>query len=163
MRKAVIVSFLFAGLLLLLLIGFPFVGSPTKPKVTVTLLGYTNEVSGRFARFAITNEASFAVIRHVGYALQAPSGEHRWTNSYDGWFTGQGNLGSGDSEVLMVAVPTNQPTWRLSLRVLQDVSFPTLMMRKARAKLQNTRNAGTSQRRDYHNPQYAVSSDWIVE
>ena len=99
------------------------------PSVMVTFLGYTNDATaGLFARFAVTNTSPGPVIRHVGYRLQAPATTPgRWTNVSDGWFTNQANLRSGASEVVLVAVPTNLPIWRLSLTALLDEPIIMIM------------------------------------
>jgi hypothetical protein len=161
MRKLIIVfSLILAGLIAYLL-AFPF-GAYPKPKVTVSLLGIENGATGRQARFVVTNESTFAVIRSVEYHLHAQTSEHGWANLIEDWFKGQGNLLPEGSEILIVPIPTNPPPWRLSLKVVQDVSLPTLMMRKARAKLRNaTQRDG--QNRDYHNPRHTVNSDWITD
>ena len=95
---------------------------PAAPKVTVTFLGYTNSAaSGFLACFAVINASPGPVIRHVGYNLQSPATTtSRWMRLSEGWFTNQGNLKVGDSEVVLVPVPTNVPAWRLSLTVLRD-------------------------------------------
>jgi hypothetical protein len=161
MRKFIIVfSLLLVGLLAFML-AFPFGASP-KPKVTVSFLGMENGATGSHARFVVTNESSFSLIRHVGYHLHAQTSEHGWTNLNEDWFKGQGNLPPGGFEILVVPISTNPPLWRLSLKVVQDVSFPTLMMRKARAKIWNALQRD-GQSRDYHNPRHTVNSDWITE
>jgi hypothetical protein len=96
--------------------------SVASPKVTVTFLGYTNSVaSGLQARFAVTNASPGPVIRHVGYRLQVPAkSPGRWNVLSRGWFGNQGDLNSGAGEVLLAPVPTNAPSWRLSLTVLRN-------------------------------------------
>ena len=49
-----------------------------------------------------------------------------WGEVSEGWFTNQGNLKVGDSEVILVPVPTNAPAWRLFLTVLRDEPFRML-------------------------------------
>src|SRR4051812_43676748 len=43
------------------------------PKISVTLLGYTNDATGsQLATFAVTNLSQTAVIREAGYWIQSP-------------------------------------------------------------------------------------------
>ena len=98
---------------------------PPAPKVTVTFLDYSNSAaSGLLACFAVTNASPDPVIRYGNYRLQSPATTSgRWTILSVGNFTNQGNLKAGDSEVILVSVPTNAPAWRLSLTVSQDEPF----------------------------------------
>ena len=95
---------------------------PPAPKVTVTFLGYSNSAaSGLLACFAVTNASPGPVIRYVNYGLQSPATTSgRWATLSAGNFTNQGNLKAGDSEVILVSVPTHAPAWRLSLTVSRD-------------------------------------------
>jgi hypothetical protein len=162
MRKTGIAILLLCVMAMVFLIVTPVSPTP-RPKVRIALQGYTNEASGRFAIFVITNQSAFSVIRHVGYTLEAPAGEYQWTNCYEGWFLGQKNLKPLEYEVLIIPIPTNQPAWRLSLNTLQNVSLPTLMMRKTRTTLRNVVGLGAGQNRTYSNPHYSTKSDWIGE
>jgi hypothetical protein len=120
------------GTLLILGVNTPRPSAP--PSVLVTFLGYTNNpTAGFIALFAVTNASPGPIIRHVGYSLQVPAAtRRRWTNTSKGWFTNQGNLRAGAGEVLLVAAPTNLPTWRLSLTVLRDQPIRMTMRSLAR-------------------------------
>lgn len=130
-----------AGLMLLAACGAFLIVSATgqgpsaAPSVMVTFLGYTNDAAaGLFAHFGVTNASPGPVIRHVGFRLQAPAtAQGRWMNVSDAWFTNQANLRAGASEVVLVAVPTNLPAWRLSLTVLRDEPI-RMMMRSLAAE-----------------------------
>ena len=102
---------------------------PPAPKVTVAFLGYSNSAaSGLLACFAVTNAGPGPVIRYGNYRLQAPgTTSGRWTILSVGNFTNQANLKAGDSEVILVSVPTNAPAWRLSLTVSRDEPFRMLV------------------------------------
>ncbi len=137
--------------------------SPTPaPKVTVTFLGYTNSAaSGLLACFAVTNASPGPVIRHVGYTLQSPATTTgRWARLSKGWFTNQGNLKVGDSEVILVPVPTNAPAWRLSLIVLRD---EPLKMLAASLQAEARRLVSGRQRTTRDNGYYPIASDSISQ
>ena len=100
------------------------------PKVSVTLLGYTNDATGsRLATFAVTNLSQSPVIREAGYWIQSPGtipqngSNHSWNLFSAGR---DSRLLPGDSETLLVATPTNQPSWRISL----TVSYPETMAKR---------------------------------
>lgn len=100
------------------------------PKVSVTLLGYTNDASGnQLATFAVTNLSQSAVIREAGYWIQSP-GAIPQNGSNISWnlFTAGKNsrLLPGDAETLFVVTPTNQSPWRISL----SVSYPESMAKR---------------------------------
>lgn len=101
---------------------------PPAPKVTVTFLDYSNSAaSGLLACFAVTNASPGPVIRCFNYRLLAPATTlGRWAMLSVGNFTNQGNLKAGDSEVILLPVPTNAPAWRLSLTVSRDEPFRML-------------------------------------
>jgi hypothetical protein len=130
------------------------------PKVTVTFLGYTNSAaSGFLACFGVTNASPGPVIRHVGYNLQSPATTTgRWSRLSEGWFTNQGNLKVGDSEVILVPVPTNAPTWRLSLTVLRD---EPLKMLAASLWAEARRLVSGRQRTTRDSGYYPIASDSI--
>ena len=93
------------------------------PKVSVTLLGYTNDATGsRLATFAVTNLSQSAVIRNWGYWIQSPSAnpQNGSNISWNLFQPGKTRLLQGEAETLWVVAPTNLPSWR----ILLTVSYP---------------------------------------
>jgi hypothetical protein len=112
--------------------------SPRCPNVSLAFLGYTNDSTGsRLARFLVTNHdnsgisqwTAFLVIKtpaglesvpggSFGFKVQAPAG---WMPQSKSFLPGNRVLGPGASEVVGFLPPTNQPLWRIHLRVHPDV------------------------------------------
>ena len=99
------------------------------PKVSVTVLGYTNDATGsRFAVFGVTNLSQLAVIRRAGYWIQTPGAvPQNGSNLCWKLFTAgrKSRLLPGEAETLLVVIPTNQSSWRISMMV----SYPESMAR----------------------------------
>ena len=87
---------------------------PIRPlAVTVTLVGYTNDSTGkRLAAFRISNDSRVVIRRWNRYELELP-GQVR-----PGPLIFQGQsilLAPGQSEAFVISVPANQESWRLVL------------------------------------------------
>ena len=103
------------------------------PKVSVTLLGYTNDATGsRLARFAVTNLSQSAVIRDWGYWIQSPSAnpQNGSNISWNLFQPGKTLLLQGEAETLWVVAPTNLASWRISLSVSYPESIAKRIMRE---------------------------------
>ena len=104
------------------------------PKLSVTLLGYTNNATGsRLATFAVTNLSQSPVIREAGYSIQSPGSNLQNGNNIS-WnlFTGGRNsrLQPGEAETLLVVTPTNQSSWRILFSVRYPESMATRVVRE---------------------------------
>src|SRR5262245_35277508 len=117
MRKAIIII----GIVLLVVIAIMPTCRSDSPKVSVTFVGYTNDSTGvRLATFAFKNLGQSAVTREPSCWVETPGARREdGKNLYQNWLmSGWGSkLLPGKSETLLVVVPTNQPTWRISLGV----------------------------------------------
>jgi hypothetical protein len=99
---------------------------PGRPTISVRLLSYTNDNSGsRLAMIVVTNLSPFRVyiynsrIEIPAPARDVPSYIARWHSM----------LGAGASGKFTIPPPTNQPTWRLSFFVENDVGAAQVIQR----------------------------------
>jgi hypothetical protein len=85
---------------------------PARPlAVAVAFAGYTNDMKGeRVANFTISNNSRMPILRWNRYQIETP--EQAQTGPLV--FQGQNVvLDSGQSEVLLIPVPSNQQSWRV--------------------------------------------------
>ena len=100
-----------------------------EPELSVTFLGYTNDVTGtRFATFVVSNLSSFVVRRQAAYwiELATPTGVTNQASCC--WFSSRNDLNARAFEIVAVPVPTNQPSWRVFLSIRTDLGPVTEMM-----------------------------------
>ncbi len=93
---------------------------PDDLNVSITHLGYTNSPTGeRLAKFVVTNINQATVIIHEGYSFASPdSNSSAWFKRKTNLFRGKrSRILPGDSDILLVAAPTNLPTWRILFEV----------------------------------------------
>ena len=155
---------------LVIQVGF---GSPRRPNVSITFLGYANDsTNSRLAKFAVSNLSSSAVTQlapflvverpagltsvpggSFGFQIRTPTG---WTAPSNGFLPGNAVLGAGASEVLGFAPPTNEPLWRIHFRVHPDVGATAVIKRKVAYALW-----GIGLRPTYNMMPSGFDSDWI--
>jgi hypothetical protein len=90
---------------------------PGPAALTVRLLDFTNDSSGQhFARFTVTNRSTLAVKRESHCHMQLR--DHPAT--FPGYHVALPVLlQPGDSEVVLVPVPTNRGPWRVALKAIR--------------------------------------------
>jgi hypothetical protein len=122
-KRAILIGLTFVGLAVLLIVLLILSAAPrhpaTRPAVSVTHVGYTNDVAGaRLAAFIVSNASPFPVTRRAGYWIEAPTTSPPHATNIQ-WRVSRGGhhvrLSPGAAETLLVAPPSNQPTWRVSL------------------------------------------------
>jgi len=96
------------------------------PLVSVNFVGYTNDSSGRrLAKFAVNNLSERKILRSPHCVISVLEGtDVKWLAHR--WFTNNQIIRPGDSEILQVSVPTNEPSWRISLLVYNDARMTAL-------------------------------------
>jgi hypothetical protein len=105
---------------------------PGSPNISVKLLGYTNDTSGtRLAMIAVTNLSAFK-ISIAQPRIEIPTQTRdTYTPSYLGrWHS---VLRGGASGNFTIPPPTNQPTWKLSFLVYNDVGSAQVIQRTVAA------------------------------
>lgn len=126
-----------------------------RPKISVALLGYTNDFTGsRVAAFAVTNLGQTTLRRDAGYWIQSPGANPRNGDNIS-WnvFTAgkKSELQPGESETLLVMPPANQASWRISLTVSYPESLANKVVRESLDWLNLSRQA------------FAFRSEWIEQ
>ena len=100
-----------------------FLPQPSRPHISITFLGYTNDAAGNaLAKIAVTNCNPTTIF------VYAPRIELISTNDsrdYEDYFSGtncswQATLATGDSGSFTIPPPTNQLPWRLAFYVYPD-------------------------------------------
>lgn len=138
-KRAILIGLTFVGLVVLLIVLLLFLAAPrrpaTRPAVSVTHVGYTNNVAGtRMAAFIVSNASPFAVTRRAGYWIEAPTTSPSHVTNIQ-WRVSSGGhhvrLSPGAAETLLVAPPSNQPTWRISLWFGGDESLVKRVIRES--------------------------------
>lgn len=147
--------------------------SPRSPNISVTFLGYTNDSNAsRLATFLVANHGNSTVSQWTalliiktptglesvpggsfGFKIQTPTG---WTPPSKGFLPGNPVLGPGGSEVLGFLPPTNQPLWRIHLRVHPDIAAVLAVKGKVAHGLWSM-----GLRPRYQEMLYGIDSDWI--
>jgi hypothetical protein len=101
---------------------------PGSPRISVKLLGYTNDNSGtRLAMIAVSNLSVFKIsISQPRIEISAPT----W-DTYPPSYLGRWHsvLRGGASGNFTIPPPTNQPTWKLSFSVYNDVGSAQVIQR----------------------------------
>lgn len=103
-----------------------------RPKVSITLVRYTNNVTGdRLATFAVTNlSASTIMVYHPVVEIPDPTGPAGLaidqTHRPISWVS---MIGRGASSSFTVPLPTNQTPWRIMLDADPDVGFARALQR----------------------------------
>jgi len=126
-KIAILAGLSFLALAVLLILSGAPRRSATRPDVSVTHVGYTNDIArGRLAVFIVSNSSPFRIQRRAGYWIQAPT--TTLVNSTNiGWQVSRGGrngrLSPGAAETLLASPPTNQPTWRVKLWISKDESL----------------------------------------
>jgi hypothetical protein len=128
---------------------------PREPKLSVTFLGYTNDVTGtRLATLVVSNLSSFVVRRQAAYwiELPAPAGG---TNRAGRWYSSSNDLKARAFEILAVPVPTNQPSWRVLLYIRTDLGPLTEMIDDVEFMMFGFQSRFPRRRK------YELRSDWM--
>lgn len=125
-------------------------------------MGETNDAVGsRLAIFVVSNRTETALTRQSQYWLQVQSGGIREGQTFArGVFTGTRTLRPGQTEALVVSIPTNGMAWRLYIFAQRDepqfkAAVRNLIVRPADRLGQ--RELGDK----FRNFVYGVPSDWI--
>jgi len=130
---------------LLLLLGLIVVGSylwialqprPTRPDVSVSLLGYKNENSGlRLAIIGVTNLSSFPALVYLPTVqIKAPDAPQGFTNSFEGntnqWRRFHSMLAAGEGGSFTIPPPAKTlSSWRLSFYAYSDFGVAQVLRR----------------------------------
>jgi hypothetical protein len=132
----------------------------TRPAVSITLINYTNDLSGApIARFAISNGNPSAVYAYMPLiAIPAP-GKPRGEllSSVKPGFWGR-YINPSASQTYTCSVPTNEPTWRLQLLVYPDVGAARLIKHTA---VYGMWMLGIKPR--YQTMPFNIEGDWIEQ
>lgn len=130
------------------------------PRATISFIEFASDTSGaRLATFAISNSSPTAILRQSNYTIQAPQGNRRWTNLSLAWLpVGSRILQPNEVDRVSIAVPTNQPSWRVSLTVSHPFTFSRVLLNTV---AQWGRQAGLPIK--YRQMGLALASDWISE
>jgi hypothetical protein len=102
--------------------------APARPDVGVTLLGYTNEISGdRLAIFEVTNRSGRTIHAYLPtIQIKSPTDPIGFTNYFHGgtnqWGRLHSRLDRGQSVQFQILAPpsTNHIPWRVQLNVYAD-------------------------------------------
>jgi len=134
-RRAILIELTFVGLVVLLILSAAPRRSPSRPAVSVTHVGYTNDVAGaRLAAFSVSNASPFPITRRAGYWIEAPTTSPPHVTNIQ-WRVSKGGhhvrLSPGAAETLLVAPPSNQPTWRVSLWIGREESMMKRVLRES--------------------------------
>ena len=103
-----------------------FLPPPGRPNISISFLGYTNDVAGtRLARLAITNlNYSTIFAYNPSIEIQSPTEPRGYTNywpGYNQWQRLHSKLDEDASINFTIIPPTNQSPWRLRFLVYPDV------------------------------------------
>lgn len=123
----------FGIILVGLLAWVAFQGRPLgRPKLSVKLLGYTNDASGaQLAIIAVTNLSASTILVYMPTIIIPAPAEPRGFAYYDSGQRVRWNskLGRGASGSFIIAPPTNQSPWKLSFFVYNDLGTAQLIRR----------------------------------
>lgn len=144
------------GILALILAGMlawvAFQRPPGNPKVSIKLLGYTNDASGtQLAMIAVTNLSTFKILVYLPtIQILAPTAPRGFSNYFQGntnqWQRFHSTLDGGASGSFTIPSPTNLSPWRLSFYVYNDLGVAQVIKRVV-----------TGRRRH----PFEIESDWI--
>lgn len=128
---------------------------PREPELSVTFLGYPNDVTRtRLATLVVSNLSSFVVRRQAGYWIELPT-PTGGTNQASCWFSSGNDLNARAFEIVAVPVPTNQPSWRVLLSIRTDLGPVTEMMDAVGFMIFGFQSPFPRRK------SYEVSSDWM--
>jgi hypothetical protein len=102
---------------------------PGRPSISVKLLSYTNDNFGtRLAMISVANLSAFPIyVYQPRIELSEPTPGVYPQSTYVGqWHS---TLGGGASGSFTIPPPTNQPTWKLSFLVCNDVGVAQMIQR----------------------------------
>ena len=101
---------------------------PVSPSISVKLLGYTNDNTGtRLAMIAVTNLSAFKIyISQPRIEIPASTSDTSPPSCLGRWHAG---LRGGASGNFTIPPPTNQPAWKLSFSVYNDVGLAQVLQR----------------------------------
>ena len=102
-----------------------FLPPPGRPNISITFLGYTNDVGGaRLARLAITNLNHSTIFAYnPSIEVQSPTNSSDVSNywpGYNQWQRLNSKLDEGASIKFTIIPPTNRSPWRLLFYVYPD-------------------------------------------
>jgi hypothetical protein len=113
-RKTILIASAVLALVLAFLFGLSL--RPGQPPLTVRFLHFTNDSSGQqLACFTVTNRSEFVVKRESHCSMQL---QHE-PSTFPGYHVGAPVLlKPGESEEVLIPVPTNRGPWRVALKAI---------------------------------------------